>query len=295
MKVSIVMPSFNQSSYVEEALNSIFSQNYKNWEILFVDGGSTDNTMQIVEKYRDRLAYCVSEPDKGQSDALRKGFSRATGQILTWLNTDDLLLPDALSEVIKAFTDKPERSWVLGNVIWINNKNIILKCWRGEGYTLGWTRLGLLAAGGPSAFFKRGLYERVGGINLDLHYQMDTELWWRFAIAGESFYRLENYTWALRLHEAAKVSGHMFVAKNDPRQQTVANLKSQETAHIQNLTFAFCIMRNSHLTKLLSLCRRLVSRAYLGGLFDNYKWRGKKLNLMYGGPAILNSQKNKAQ
>ena len=294
MKVSIVMPSFNQSSYVEKALNSIFSQSYKNWEILFVDGGSTDNTMQIVEKYRERFAYCISEPDKGQSDALNKGFSRATGQILTWLNTDDLLLPDALSEVVKAFTSKPERSWVFGNVIWIDAKDIVLRCWRGEGYTLGWPRLGLLAAGGPSAFFKRELYERVGGINLDLHYQMDTELWWRFAIAGESFYRLENYTWALRLHEAAKVSGHMFVAKNDSRQQTVAKLKSQEAAHLQNLTSAFCIMRNSYLTKLLSLCRRLVSRAYLGGLADNYKWRGKKLNLMYGRPAILNSQKNKA-
>jgi glycosyltransferase involved in cell wall biosynthesis len=282
MKVSIVMPSFNQSIYVDKALNSIFSQSYKNWEILFVDGGSTDNTMQIVEKYRDRLAYCVSEPDKGQSDALHKGFSRATGEILTWLNTDDLLLPDALSDTVKAFTDKSERSWVFGNVIWIDSKDMILKCWRGEGYTLGWPRLGLLAAGGPSAFFKRELYERVGGINLNLHYQMDTELWWLFAMAGESFYRLEGYTWALRLHEAAKVSGHMFVAKDDPKQQVVKYLKSQEHAHIQNLTSAFCIMRNSRLTMFLSLCRRIISPAYLVGLFDNYRWRGKKLNVMYG-------------
>jgi len=210
MKVSIVMPSFNQSNYVDAALNSVFSQNYRNWEILFVDGGSTDNTMKIIEKYRDRLAYCVSESDKGQSDALNKGFSNATGDIFTWLNTDDLLLPDALSEVVKVFSCNPGTNWILGNVIWIDANDNIIKCWRGEGYTPGWPRLGLLAAGGPSAFFRRQLYERVGGINLNLHYVMDTELWWRFAMAGESFYRTRNYTWALRLHKEAKVSGHNF-------------------------------------------------------------------------------------
>jgi glycosyltransferase involved in cell wall biosynthesis len=280
MKISIVMPSFNQSSYVEAALNSVFSQNYKNWEILFIDGGSTDNTMQVIEKYRDRLAYCVSESDKGQSDALHKGFSRATGEILTWLNTDDLLLPDALSEAAKAFTDKPARCWVFGNVIWIDAKDNIIKCWRGESYTPGWPRLGLLAAGGPSAFFRRELYERVGGINLNLHYVMDTELWWRFAMAGEHFYRLSSYTWALRLHEDAKVSGHMFATEDNPKQQAVSKRKREENIHIFNLTSTFCIIQDSRLAKFLSVCRRLASPAYLTGIIDNFMWRGKKLNSM---------------
>jgi len=293
MKISIVMPSFNQSSYVEAALKSVLSQSYQNWEILFIDGGSTDNTMQIVEKYRDRLAYCISEPDKGQSDALQKGFSRATGQILTWLNTDDLLLPDALSEAVKAFTEKPERSWVFGNVIWIDAKDNVLKCWRGEGYTPGWPRIGLLAAGGPSAFFSRELYERVGGINLELHYQMDTELWWRFAMAGEIYYRLANYTWALRLHEDAKVSGHMFAAEDNPKQQAVSKRKREEHAHISKITSTFCLIQNSRLAKFLSACRRLASPAYLTGIFDDFRWRGKKLNSMYGKSAVSGDNQNK--
>lgn len=288
MKVSIVMPSFNQCSYLEAALNSVFSQSYQNWEILFMDGGSTDNTMQIVEKYRDRLAYFVSEPDEGQSDALHKGFSLASGQILTWLNTDDLLLPDALSEVVKAFTEKPSRSWIFGNVIWIDAEDNILKCWLGEGYTPGWPRLGLLAAGGPSAFFRRELYERVGGINIKLHYQMDTELWWRFVMAGESFYRLRKYTWALRLHEKAKVSGHMFVSEDDPKQKVIENLKIEESTHIINLISKFCILQNSFFINFLSVLRKIISPTYLLGVLDDYRWRGRNLNSMFGNDFYIN-------
>lgn len=289
MKVSIVMPSFNQSRFVEAALNSVLHQSHTNWEILFVDGGSTDGTMNIVERYRDRLAYCVSEPDNGQSDALQKGFSRASGDILTWLNTDDLLLPGALSEAVQAFRANPGRSWVLGNVIWTDADDTILKCWRGEGYTPGWLRLGLLAAGGPSAFFKRELYERVGGINLNLHYQMDTELWWRFAMTGEPFHRLRGYTWALRLHEAAKVSGHMFASRGDHKQKAVAQRKREEHTHIANLTSSFCTKRNFIISPLLSAARKTTSPSYLLGVLDNIRWRGSKLNSVYGSLSCPNS------
>lgn len=277
MKISIVMPSFNQARFVQAALNSIFDQSYTNWEILFIDGGSTDGTMEIVERYRDRLAYCVSEADNGQSDALRKGFYRASGDVLTWLNTDDLLLPGALNEVEQAFRARADRSWVFGNVIWIDADDKILKCWRGEGYTPGWPRLGLLAAGGPSAFFLRELYERVGGINLNLHYQMDTELWWRFAMAGEHFFRIQGYTWALRLHEDAKVSGHMFSSPHDERQKRIATRKGEESHHIAELTAAFRTRLSPMLLNFLSVSRRATSPAYVAGVLDTYKFHGQNL------------------
>lgn len=278
MKISIVMPSYNQSLFVEAALQSVFSQDYENWEILFIDGGSTDGTIEIVEKYRERIAYCISEPDRGQSDALHKGFMKASGDVLTWLNTDDLLLPGALSGVAEAFNKKPSRQWVLGNVVWIDRHDRILKCWRGESFTPGWSRLGLLAAGGPSAFFSPELYHKVGGINLDLHYQMDTELWWRFVLAGARYQRLTGYTWGLRLHEDAKVSGAMFASPDDERQRKIHKRKIEESAHISSLKSGHLLPLPEFLRRPVSLVRRGLSPAYVGGVIDGWRFKGRKVN-----------------
>lgn len=278
MKISIVMPSFNQADYVRAAVESVIEQDYADKEILFIDGGSTDNTMTVIEPFLDRLAFCVSEADCGQSDALRKGFERATGDVLTWLNTDDLLLPGALSEAARALDNGEVCSWALGNVIWIDSEDRIMRCWRGESY-VPWAspRLGLLAAGGPSAFFTRALYERVGGINLDLHYQMDTELWWRFIMSGAKFQRLKGYNWALRLHSAAKVSGHMFSDKSEPAQQRIAAAQFAEAQHISRLTSDYRLRLPEWLVGSIKLARRLCSPAYLRGQLEDRVWRGRKL------------------
>jgi glycosyltransferase involved in cell wall biosynthesis len=280
MKITIVMPSFNQARFVEAALKSIFSQSYKNWEILFVDGGSTDGTMEIVDRYRSHLAYCVSERDKGQSDALRKGFDRATGDVFTWLNTDDLLLPGALAEVAETFGSRHSLNWILGNVIWIDAEDTILKCWRGESDTPGLSRIGLLTAGGPSAFFRPELYRRVGGMNVDLHYQMDTELWWRFVMAGEHYHRLRRYTWALRLHEAAKVSGHMFSAPEDHKQRKIERRKQDESRHIAGVTSGYQISIPAPLRSLVSAARKAISPSYLRGRIDRLRFDGRNLSSM---------------
>jgi glycosyltransferase involved in cell wall biosynthesis len=278
MKISIVMPSFNQGRFVEAALHSIFEQNYADWEILFIDGGSTDGTMDIVERYKDRIAYCLSETDAGQSDALRKGFAQASGDVLTWLNTDDLLLPGALSEVAEVFSLKPHLSWLLGNVVWIDQETKIVRCWRGEGYTFGWTRIGLLTAGGPSAFFKRDLYDRVGGVNVLLHYQMDTELWWRFALAGEKFHRLSGYTWALRLHEGAKTSGYMFSDQSSEKQRKIASVQIAEKQHIEGLINPHLIRFPKLISRGLHLVRRGLSINHLYSRFQTIRFFGKDIS-----------------
>jgi glycosyltransferase involved in cell wall biosynthesis len=277
IKISIVMPSYNQAAFVEAALLSIISQDYNDWEILFIDAGSTDGTLEIVERYREHITYFISEPDNGQSDAIHKGCVKATGNVLTWLNTDDLLLPGTLQKVARSFIRKPSCNWILGNVAWIDSNDKILKCWRGEGYTPGWLKLGLFAAGGPSSFFKRDLYHRVGGINLDLHYQMDTELWWRFAMAGESFYRLNGYTWALRLHDKAKVSGHMFFDPSDEKQIKISELQKKEKLYISRKTNKFFCKVNPTFKMALNVLRRLTSPQYLIGLFDNIRFSGRNI------------------
>lgn len=282
MRISIVMPSYNQAGFVEQAIRSVLSQECDNLELLFIDGGSTDGTMEIVEKYRAQLAYCVSEPDMGQSDALRKGFSLATGNILSWLNTDDLLLPGALADVARAAKVHPKCEWFMGNVMWIDAGGHILRCRRGEAYSSGWTRLGLLTAAGPSTFFSPALYERVGGINCDLHYQMDTELWWRFINAGARFERLRNYTWALRLHPDAKVSSHMFRENDDPKAKTLMAAQARETQHTNSIIAQHTFAISPTAKRAAVLVKKALSPSYLRSVGESRRWVGRQVSEVFG-------------
>lgn len=280
MKISVVMPSFNQARFVEAALLSVLNQGHSGTEIIFVDGGSTDGTMDVVERYRDRLACCVSEPDKGQSDALKKGFDRATGDVVTWLNTDDLLLPGALREVASQFTNRRRCDALFGNTIWIDAEDRIVKCSKSGDHfphALG-LRLGLLSAGGPSAFFARDLYQAVGGINRDLHYMMDTELWWRFAMHGASLRRSNRYIWALRLHADAKVSGHLYADKDDPKQKKVAMARAKEARHVSDITKGYVWPVAQPVRDAVRYSRRIASPEFLAGRLHDRAWRGKNLD-----------------
>lgn len=281
MKVSIIMPSFNQSAYVEAAIESVLCQQGASFEVIFVDGGSTDDTMAKVEPYRSRFAHCISEPDEGQSDALAKGFALATGDFVTWLNTDDLMLPGTLSELDRAHQAEPQRQWFLGNVVWIDAHDTILHMRRGETYRAYGPRCGLLTAAGPSAFFSPDLYDKVGGINRQLHYQMDTELWWRFVLAGEPFGRLRQYTWALRLHMDAKVSGNMFRDADDPKAIAIAAARTREAEHIASLRGPIELGIGSTARELAARAQRVLSSSYLRSLYESRRWRGHRVSELF--------------
>lgn len=289
MKISVVMPSYNQCSFVEEAINSVLDQDYPDKEIIFVDGKSTDGTVEVAEQYKRHFAHWLCEPDRGQSDALAKGFMRASGDVLTWLNTDDLLLPGALAAAAEALTSS-RVEWALGNVIWIDRDGRILRCWRGEPYS-AWAspRTGLLTPGGPSTFFTKRLYDKVGGLNRKLHYQMDTELWWKFAMEGIPYVRLEGYCWALRLHDAAKVSGHMFSDPNDPRQRAIAAAKDAESEHIRKITEEYRLLLPNFLQAAIKVLRRTTSTNYWRGQLDDWCWRGRSINELKSDPVEIAS------
>ena len=123
-KISIVTPSYNQGQFIEETILSVLDQDYPDLEYLIIDGGSTDNTIDIIRKYSKHLTYWVSEPDRGQSHAINKGFAICTGEIFNWLNSDDLLLNNALSSVAEAYcSSEAEYKIVVGNCIWGVNKD----------------------------------------------------------------------------------------------------------------------------------------------------------------------------
>jgi glycosyltransferase involved in cell wall biosynthesis len=184
MKVSIIVCSYNQGCYIGDTLRTLTSQlglAQGELEIIVVDGQSTDGTADLLRQYGDKLDAVVSEPDRGQSDALRKGFSLATGDILGWLCSDDLLEPRAICEVLGYFRAHPDAEFVYGDAVFIDGAGAVLEIKR----EIDWNWFVWLHDHNfirqPSAFWRRELYDRVGGINADLEF-MDSDLFCRFAL-----------------------------------------------------------------------------------------------------------------
>lgn len=209
-KISIVTPSFNQGQFLERTILSVINQNYPNLEYIIIDGGSTDGSVDIIKKYERHLTYWISEKDSGQSEAINKGIKLATGEFITWLNSDDIIFKGALLEVANAIGNNKLINWLAGNIIWISTDDKIIKCRKGEKWNAMLPRIGELNIYGPSSFIKREILLQIGLLNIDLHYMMDTDLWWRLYKAGYKFYRLSKYIWGYRLHKNAKMSSHMF-------------------------------------------------------------------------------------
>jgi glycosyltransferase involved in cell wall biosynthesis len=118
--VSIIIPSYNQALFLEQCLNSVLDQDYPDIECIVIDGGSTDGSVDIIRRYEERLAYWVSEPDKGQSHAINKGFLQATGEIVAWLNSDDLYFPGAVSSAVKCFQNNSKLVLFYGHCLFID-------------------------------------------------------------------------------------------------------------------------------------------------------------------------------
>jgi glycosyltransferase involved in cell wall biosynthesis len=192
LRISIVTPSFNQGDFVEEALRSILDQGYPQLEYLVLDGGSTDASAEVLRRYGDRLAYWCSEPDGGQYDAINRGFARSTGEVMGWLNSDDMHTPWTLSIVGEIFATFPEIKWLTTQfpLRW-DARGRVVRCSRRDGFsrpaymagenlpTGDWYAPGWLQQ--ESTFWRRSLWERVGG-KLDTRWKIaaDFELWLRF-------------------------------------------------------------------------------------------------------------------
>ena len=180
-KISVVTPSFNQGQYIEATIRSVLEQGYPNLEYIIMDGGSTDGTVEIIERYSDRLAYWVSEPDEGQTDALVKGFNRASGDILCWLCSDDLYEERTLHEVAEIFMEHPDWQVVYGDSFWIDAYGRPLRFKREIPYYRFIWMYDHNYLPQPSTFWRRGIHEKVGGLDVRMQLSMDADLWARFA------------------------------------------------------------------------------------------------------------------
>jgi glycosyltransferase involved in cell wall biosynthesis len=178
--VTIVTPSYNQARFLEQTMRSVLEQDYPNIEYMVVDGGSTDGSVELIKKYSDRLTWWVSEKDGGQAEAINKGFARAKGEIIAWVNSDDYYMPGAVSSAVKALMDHPEAGFVYGNVQVVDkDENILNQLSYGN-----WGLKDLLSfhiIGQPAVFIRRSLLEKVGYLDLTYHCLLDHHLWIRLA------------------------------------------------------------------------------------------------------------------
>lgn len=184
MRLSVITPSFNQGAYLEAALRSVLDQGYADLEYIVVDGGSTDGSVDIIRRHEAQLAWWCSEPDSGQAQALNKGFARATGEVVCWLNSDDRLAPGALAFVARWFAAHSDGDWLVGRCRTIdergNDCGVFVPTYKGPESLLYFWRGGMLPQ--PSSFWRRALLTRCGPLREDLHYALDYELWLRFCM-----------------------------------------------------------------------------------------------------------------
>ncbi|MFY8004691.1 MAG: glycosyltransferase family 2 protein, partial [Chitinophagaceae bacterium] len=212
-KISIVTPSFNQGKYIEQTILSVINQGYPNLEYIIIDGGSTDETISIVKKYEQYITYWVSEPDKGQSDAINKGLAKCTGEIFNWLNSDDWYPEGTLLAVAEAFNSRPGVRFVSGYENHIEEgKPTVLHKGTYLKNTLPET-IELCEMAQPSTFVKLADIKKVGGVSNELHYIMDGELWVKLLLqfGQEGFLKLERILVNFRLHAQSKTVSNAVV------------------------------------------------------------------------------------
>ncbi|MEN8172253.1 MAG: glycosyltransferase family 2 protein [Chloroflexota bacterium] len=202
--VSIVTPSFNQAKYLEATIQSVLEQDYPNLEYIIVDGGSTDGSLDIIQKYQDQLAWWISEPDQGQTDAINKGFARAQGDILAWLNSDDTYQTGAITEAASFFQTNPEIGLVYGDVNFIDASGDVIGKFNAKQTNYQRLRRGGVYIPQQAAFWRASLWRQVGPLDPSFYFAMDYDLWVRLARVAEVRY-LPGRNWAnFRLHDDAK-------------------------------------------------------------------------------------------
>jgi glycosyltransferase involved in cell wall biosynthesis len=203
-KISIVTPSYQQGHFLEWTIRSVLEQGYPNLEYVVMDGGSKDETGEILARYRDRLAYCESAPDEGQADAVVRGFEHTTGAIMAYLNSDDVLAPGALDFVARFLTEHPEIDAIYSHRIFINEGNIVTRYWiLPPHHTWMMERWDYIPQ--ETCFWRRRIYEKVGGIDKSFQFALDYDLFVRFMKQGR-MERVNRFLGAFREHPSSKTT-----------------------------------------------------------------------------------------
>lgn len=248
--ISLVTCSYQQGNYLEQTLRSVLDQGYPGLEYIVIDGGSADRSVDIIRKYESALAYWISEPDRGQTDALVKGFRRATGEVLGWLCSDDLLLPGALRAVGEFFAQHPDVMVAYGDALWIDADGSLLRPKR----EMDFNRFVFLHDHNyipqPSMFWRKELYEAVGELNPDFDLAMDADLWERFS-AEARIEHIPRYLSCMRFYPEQKTRSRRVDGR---REDMIIRTRAHRAGGVTGM-----------LLQLAARCMRVTSKALAGG------------------------------
>lgn len=204
--VSIVTPSFNQAAYLEETIQSVLAQDYPRIEYIVIDGGSTDGSVDVIRKYQSSLAFWVSEQDKGQTDAINKGFDRAKGDILAWINSDDTYNPKAVGEAVLYLMENPDVAMVYADCDFIDEQGRVIGKFASRQTDYKKLRQGYVHIPQQTMFFRAKHWKEVGPLDPSFYFAMDYDLWVRIAARAPIQY-LPGRTWAnFRIHTSSKTN-----------------------------------------------------------------------------------------
>jgi glycosyltransferase involved in cell wall biosynthesis len=235
-KISVITPSYNQGQYIEETILSVLNQNYPHLEYIIMDGGSTDNTVEVIKKYADKINYWVSEKDKGQSDAINKGFARATGDILCWLNSDDYYMPDTLKYVAEQLNIE-KKEILFGEVDHIFEPHGAIKSSNVKNKYNNYQLALYDYIIQPGSFWTKKVWNENGPVNEKLHFVFDWDWFLRAKIVGAHFKYTQRTMAIYRVHDAHKTSNG-----GEKRQKEIEYMLSEYSG--QKILDAFKFMRD---------------------------------------------------
>lgn len=269
-KLSIVIANYNYGRFLGEAIRSVIEQDgFDECELIVVDGRSTDSSVEIIKKYAEKIAWWVSEKDKGQSDAFNKGFAHARGRLGCWVNADDILLPGTLRAVLDCIKRHPSVDWITGGVVYFDSDGKIMWMRVGSGTPFGfhfWNYVSVI--GGPSSFFNIEKMKKVGGFDLDCNYMMDTDLWIRLFSAGLRPRHINRYFWSFRSHLESKTASAL-----------ASKFDGAFCAEARRIRKRYVITKwQKRMGGLVVRLCRVLNGSYLKSFVDTRLWRGCKLD-----------------
>lgn len=233
-RLSVIIPSYNSEKYIEGAIKSIIEQDYPNLELILIDGGSIDNTFQVVKKYERYFSCIISEKDNGQSDAINKGFGRATGDIVAWLNTDDMYLPGCFSAVVNYLNKHTEIDMIFGDQVDIDAEGNVFRSLR----SLPFNKVALILKIGtipsPACFWRRRVIDKIGYLDESLYWTMDYEFFLRAAFSGIKIAHTPVPLAMFRYHLGSKtVQGNI---TKDKREAEIRKVQGKYENEVSQLT-----------------------------------------------------------
>lgn len=246
-KISIVTPSLNQGQYIEETIRSVLLQGYPNLEYIIVDGGSTDGSVEIIKKYESWLAHWVSEPDRGQSHAINKGFEKCTGDIMNWLNSDDYFLPEAFFRLANQYRKRSNELFVIGgNALVLDIKGELVERLKITPALELETELGVRFNGGIQAswFMSKALFEEIGYLDESLHYAMDIDYSIRWARKNPEYLIEEEPIAVFRIQPNAKTRKFIDNALIERRDFYIKKIQSKSISKSKKKSLLMFVDKN---------------------------------------------------